>query len=60
MVTETLEGESKPVSTCRRYLQPDGRKRIDIIKRTQEGKTVSMAAIAARLPSLTSAKAAYC
>ena len=47
-MTETLEGESKPVSTCRRYLQPDGRMRIDISKRTPDGKTVAMAAIASR------------
>lgn len=48
VVTETLVGESQPLSTCRRTLQRDGRMRIDISKRTPEGKTVAMAAIAAR------------
>lgn len=48
VVTETLVGESQPLSTCRRTLQRDGRMRIDISKRTPDGKTVAMAAIAAR------------
>lgn len=48
VVTETLVGESKPVSTCRRTLQKDGRMRIDISKRTDQGTSVAMTAIAAR------------
>jgi hypothetical protein len=48
VVTETLVGESQPLSTCRRTLQRDGRMRIDISKRTPDGKTVAMAAIASR------------
>ena len=48
VVTETLVGESHPLSVCRRTLQRDGRMRIDISKRTPEGKTVAMAAIASR------------
>ena len=48
VVTETLVGESQPLSTCRRTLQRDGRMRIEISKRTPEGKTVAMAAIASR------------
>ena len=52
VVTETLEGERQPVSTCRRTLQKDGRMRIDISKRTPQGTHVAMTAIAARLPKL--------
>ena len=33
---------------CRRSLQRDGRMRIDISKRTPDGQTVAMAAIATR------------
>ena len=45
---ETLVGESKPLSVCRRTLQRDGRMRMDISKRTPDGQTVSMTAIATR------------
>ena len=48
VVTETLVGESTPLSTCRRTLQKDGRMRIDIRKRTPQGTSVAMTAIAAR------------
>ena len=48
VMTETLVGESKPLSVCRRTLQRDGRMRMDISKRTPDGQTVSMAAIATR------------
>ena len=48
VITETLVGESKPLSVCRRTLQRDGRMRMDISKRTPNGQTVSMAAIATR------------
>ena len=47
-MTETLVGESKPLSVCRRTLQRDGRMRMDISKRTPDGHTVSMTAIATR------------
>ena len=48
VITETLVGESQPLSICRRTLQRDGRMRIDISKRTPDGQTVAMAAIATR------------
>jgi len=48
VMTETLVGESKPLSVCRRTLQRDGRMRMDISKRTPDGQTVSMTAIATR------------
>ena len=48
VITETLVGESQPLSICGRTLQRDGRMRIDISKRTPDGQTVAMAAIATR------------
>ena len=46
MTESDLHG--KPLSVCRRTLLRDGRMRMDISKRTPDGQTVSMAAIATR------------
>ena len=46
MTEQDLAGQV--LSVCRRTLQRDGRMRMDISKRTPDGQTVSMAAIATR------------
>jgi hypothetical protein len=48
LVTEHFPGEAHPFSECRRTLQPDGRMRIDVKKRTRSGQTVAMQAFAAK------------
>lgn len=48
VVTERFPNEREPFSVCRRTLQPDGRMRIDVTKRTAGGKSVAMRAIASR------------
>lgn len=49
LITERFPHEREPYSECRRTLQPDGRMRIDIKKKTAGGQTVAMRAIAAKV-----------
>ena len=49
VITERFPNERQPYSECRRTLQPDGRMRIDVKKRTAAGHMVGMRAIAAKV-----------
>ena len=49
VITERFRNERQPYSECRRTLQPDGRMRIDVKKRTAAGHMVGMRAIAAKV-----------
>lgn len=49
IVTETLNGERKPLSVCKRKLSSDGRMIVDVVKRTPQGSTVAMQVVAKRI-----------
>ena len=49
IVEEHAPGQSEPLSVTRRSLEPDGRMRIHVMKRTASGANVAFLAIASKV-----------